>query len=220
LATWTKQGIDVVVRLHQGRKIDFRKARRLAKNDALFLWIKRPQRSCLFSPQQWAALPAQITVRIVRFSAVIRGQRSRRITLVTSLLDPILYPAQQLAALYARRWRLELCLRDLKTTMGMEQLRCLSPDMAEKELLTFLIGHNLIRCLMAQAIARHQADLERLSFKGTLDAARQYTAAMLQARSHHMRQQLWDDLLLALVRELVLYRPNRQEPRVLKRRPK
>lgn len=89
-------------------------------------------------------------MRIVRFTAVIRGYRGRRITLVTSLLDPKLYPAEQLIGLYARRWRLELCLRDLKTTMVMEQLRCQSPDLVEKELLMYLIGHNVIRCLMAE----------------------------------------------------------------------
>jgi hypothetical protein len=159
-------------------------------------------------------------VRIVRFTATIRGHRGRRITLVTSLLDPKLYPAQQLIGLYARRWRLELCLRDLKTTMGMEQLRCQSPDMAEKELLMYLIGHNAIRCLMAHAVARHQVDLERVSFRGTVDAARQFMAAILQARSRTMRDQLWEDLLLSLARDLVPYRPNRLEPRARKRRPK
>ena len=102
----------------------------------------------------------------------------------------------------------------------MEQLRCQSPDLAEKELLTYLIGHNVIRCLMAETVARHQVDLERISFKGTVDAARQYTAAIIQARSRKMRVQLWDDLLLNLARDLVPYRPNRSEPRAVKRRPK
>jgi len=159
-------------------------------------------------------------VRILRFTAAIRGHRSRRITLVTSLLDPVLYPAEELIALYARRWRLELCLRDLKTTMGMEQLRCQSPDLAEKELLVYLIAHNLIRCLMAETVARHQVDLERVSFKGAIDAARQYSAALLEARSAKMRRLLWDDLLLNLARDLVPFRPNRNEPRALKRRHK
>jgi hypothetical protein len=220
LATWPQQGVDVVARLHQKRKVDFRKARRLAKNDALFVWTKGLQQSDVLTAKQWNHLPDQITVRILRFTATIRGHRARRITLVTSLLDPTLYPAEQLIGLYARRWRLELCLRDLKTTMGMEQLRCESPDMAEKELLMFLIGHNVIRCLMAEAVARHQVDLERVSFKGTIDAARQYSAAILEARSRKMRAQLWDDLLLNLARDLVPHRPNRSEPRAVKRRPK
>ena len=79
--------------------------------------------------------------------------------MVTTLLDPKLYPAEALVALYARRWRLELCLRDLKTTMGLEALRCKTPDMAEKELLAYLVAHNLIRCVIAEAVARHQVDL-------------------------------------------------------------
>lgn len=221
LATWPSRGVDVVARVHALRKVDFRKARRFAKNDGLFVWRKNPQQqSTILSPAQWAALPEQITVRIIRFTATIRNRRSRRITLVTSLLDPIGYPAAEIAALYARRWRLELCLRDLKTTMGMEQLRCLSPEMAEKELLMYLIGHNLIRCIMAEAISRFGAQLDRLSFKGTVDGLRQYSVAITQARSRRMRNQLWEDLLLNLVRDLVPHRPGRYEPRAVKRRPK
>jgi hypothetical protein len=200
--------------------VDFRKAQRLGKNDGLFVWTKGYQQSKILSATQWSLLPAQITVRLVRFTATIRGFRARRITLVTTLLDPRDYPAQDLIALYARRWRLELCLRDLKTMMGMEQLRCKSPDMAEKELLAYLVAHNLIRCLIAQAVARYQVDLERVSFKGSVDALRQYSQAMAKARNQRMRRQFWEDLLLNLARDLVRYRPNRQEPRAVKRRPK
>jgi hypothetical protein len=135
-------------------------------------------------------------------------------------VNPIAYPAHELAAVYARRWRLELCLRDLKTSLGMDQLRCKSPDMAEKELLAHLVAHNLIRCVMAEAVAQYDVDLERISFKGTVDALRQYSAAIAQARNRKIRRQLWNDLLLNLVRDLVPLRPNRQEPRALKRRPK
>ena len=136
------------------------------------------------------------------------------------LLGDRAYPAHELAALYARRWRLELCLRDLKTTLGMDQLRCKSPDMAEKELLAYLVAHNLIRCVMAEAVAQHAVDLERISFKGTVDALRQFSAAIAQARHRKMRRQLWDDLLLNLARDLVPLRPGRREPRAVKRRPK
>ena len=220
VASLPAQGVDVVARLHQGRKVDFRKARRLGNNDGLFVWTKGSQQSKILTPEEWALLPAQITVRIIRFSAVIRGFRARRVTLVTTLLDAELYPAKEIAALYARRWRLELCLRDLKTTMGMEQLRCKSPDTAEKELLAYLVAHNLIRCVMAEAVAIHQVDLERVSFKGTVDAVRQYSAAIDKARNRKMRGQLWEDLLLNLARDLVRLRPGRREPRAVKRRPK
>lgn len=213
-------GVDVVARLHQCRKADFRKAQRLTKYDALFVWHKAQQQSEILSACQWARLPEQITVRIIRFRATIRGFRSRRILLVTSLLDPKLYPAQQLIALYARRWRLELCLRDLKTTLGMEQLRCQSPEMAEKELLAYLVAHNLVRCLIAEAVATYQVDVERVSFKGSVDALRQYSHAISQAHTESLREALWQDLLLNLARDLVPYRPNRQEPRAVKHRPK
>jgi len=220
LAGLPQQGVDVVARLHQRRKVDFRKARRLGSNDGWFVWTRGYQQSEILSAQQWALLPAQITVRIIRFTATIRGFRSRRVTLVTTLLDPQRYPAQDLIALYARRWRLELCLRDLKTTMGMEHLRCKTPDMAEKELLAYLVAHNLIRCVMAEAVAHYAVDLERVSFKGSVDALRQYSDAIAQARNRKMRRQLWEDLLLNLARDLVRHRPNRLEPRAVKRRPK
>ena len=214
------QGVDLVARLHHQRKVDFRKAKRLARNDGLFVWKKGYQQSRILSASQWALLPAQITVRIIRFSATIRGFRGRRVTLVTTLLDSKLYPAEQLIALYVRRWALELCFRDIKSTMGMEYLRCKSPEMARKELLAYLIAHNLIRCIIAEAAARYEANLQALSFKGTLDALRQYSAAIAQARNQRLRRRLWDDLLLSLVRDLVPHRPNRKEPRAVKRRPK
>jgi hypothetical protein len=220
LASLPNQGVDVVARLHQRRAVDFRKARRLGKNDGLFVWTKGCQQSKILSPDEWNLLPAQITVRILRFTTLIRGFRNRRVTLVTTLLDAELYRAQELAALYARRWRLELCLRDLKTTMGMEQLRCKTPEMAAKELLAYLVAHNLVRCLMAEAVAAHEVDLERVSFKGSVDALRQFSDAISRAPNRKLRRQLWEDLLLAIARDLVPLRPNRLEPRAVKRRPK
>jgi len=220
LAGLPRQGVDVVARLHQRRHVDFRKARRLGVNDGVFLWRKPIQKSSILSPVQWAALPEQIQVRILRFTATCRGFRSQPITLVTTLLDAQQYPAAELIALYARRWRLELCLRDVKTTLGLECLRCLSPAMARKELLAGLIAHNLIRCVMAEAARTYEAQLERLSFKGTVDALRQYSAALGQARTNKMKRALWQDLLRTLARDRVPWRPGRTEPRALKRRPK
>jgi hypothetical protein len=220
LAGLPQRGVDGVARLHGRRKVDFRHARRLGKQDGLFIWKRGAQQSNIFSAVQWMQLPVQMTVRVLRFTATLRGYRARRLTLVTSLLDPGLYPAEELAALYARRWRLELCLRDVKTTLGMEQLRCLSPAMAQKEVLAYFIAYNLTRCVMAEAAATYEADLERISFKGALDAWRQYSGALAQARSQKVRQVLWEDFLLNLVRDPVPWRPHRVEPRAVKRRPK
>jgi DDE family transposase len=220
LACLPARGVDVVARLHGARHVDFRKAvQRLGRHDALFQWHKGCQRPEILSAKEWKKAPAQITVRLLRFDTVIR-RRKKRVTLVTTLLDPVAYPAQQLIGLYARRWHLELALRHLKTTMGMELLRCQSPDMAEKELLAYLAAYNMIRCLMAQAVAQAGVEMDRLSFKGTVDAVRQFTPALHKARSKAKRRQLCDELLRTIVRDLVPLRPHRQEPRAVKRRPK
>jgi len=215
-----QRAVDVIARLHQRRKVDFRKAQRLGKNDGLFTWKRGCQQSEIFTRQEWGLLPETIQVRILRFTIEVPGFRSHQITLVTTLLDPTLFAAHELAKAYARRWRLEMCLRDVKTTLGMEALRCQSPAMARKEMLAFLIAHNLTRCVMAQAARLYDADLERISFKGTLDALRQYSAAISAARNRKVRQQLWQDLLINLVRDPVPFRPGRYEPRATKRRPK
>jgi len=220
LAALPAQGVDVVARMHGGRHVDYRKSiKRLGRHDALFQWDKGSQPSEILSAQQWEQVPAHITVRILRFDAVIR-RRKKRVILVTTLLDPVAYPAHQLIGLYARRWHLELALRHLKTTMGMEVLRCQSPDMAEKELLAYLVAYNMIRCLMAQAVAQAGVQMDRLSFKGTVDAVRQFTPAIHKARGKVQRGHICQELLRTIIRDLVPLRPNRQEPRAVKRRPK
>jgi hypothetical protein len=220
LATLPLQGVDVVARLHGARKPDFRKAtKRWGRQDGLFAWAKGCQQSTLLSARQWRQVPNNIVVRIIRFEAVVR-RRKRRILLVTTLLDPVAYPAEELISLYARRWHLELALRHLKTTIGMELLRCQSPDMAEKELMAYLVAYNLIRCLMAQALALAGAELARLSFRGAVDALRQYTLAAQNRRGRHRSGPLWKQLIKTIARDLLPRRPGRQEPRAVKRRPK
>ena len=138
----------------------------------------------------------------------------------TTLLDPVVYPAAQIAQLYRRRWDMELCFRDLKTTIGMEELRCLTPAMVHKELLVFLIAHNFMRCLIAQAASAHQVCRTRISFRGTVDAARSFHQAIRLARSQRHARRLYRRLLEILACDLVPLRPGRYEPRAVKRRPK
>src|SRR5258707_14906739 len=106
------------------------------------------------SALQWLGLPPQMTVRALKGSCYQKGFRVRRVTLVTTLLDPQLYPAQEILQAYLRRWRLEMCLDDLKTTLEMELLGSRSPEMLQKEIYAHLIAHNLIRCTMVQAAAQ------------------------------------------------------------------
>lgn len=221
LAGLPRVGVDLVARLHAARKVDFRRAsKRLGDSDALFRWEKPYLRPRHLGVGQWEQLPGEITVRVLRLRIEQPGFRTRKISLVTTLVDPDRYPAAELLALYRRRWRLELCFRDLKTTMGMERLSCLTPEMAMKELHMYLIAHNLIRCLMAEAAGVHGVDLERVSFKGAVDATREFSHAMARAGSRRKRKRLEKELLRILADDLVPERPGRREPRAVKRRPK
>jgi len=220
LALSVLRDVDVLARLHHARAADLRTGHYLGPQDRLVTWSKPKAKPLYLKAREWKAVPETLTVRVVRFTVAVAGFRPRQITLVSTLLDPELYPKEELAALYLRRWRLELCLRDLKTTMGMEQLRCQSPQMVEKELLVYLIAHNFIRWVMQEAATEHQVALERISFKGTVDAVRQFSSALTQARNRKQRRALRDELLQALARDLVPERRGRREPRAVKRRPK
>lgn len=156
---------------------------------------------------------------MIRFSLAVPGFRAHAVTLVTTLLDPVAYPAEELARLYARRWQIELWFRDRKTAMGREVLRGKSPKLGHKELGMFFIAYNLIRCLMAEAGAIHEGPMERLSFKGTGDSVRQFSLALAQARSRKKQTQLLACLLEIIARDQVPDRPGRREPRAVKRRP-
>jgi hypothetical protein len=210
-------GIDFVGRTR--RRVDGRRRlRRLAKKDWLIVWKKGLQPSAWLTALQWAGLPCQTTLRAVRGRCCQKGFRVRHVTVVTTLLDPQLYPAQEILQAYLLRWRLEMCLDDLKTTLEMETLRGKSPEMAQKEVYTHLIVHNLIRGLLAQTALQHHVALERISFKGSLDALRQFSQAMSQARTKKKRQQIWEQLLQTLAADLLPHRPGRHEPRAVKRK--
>ena len=180
------------------RKIDWRRGRRLGKNERLVTWKKSRAKPPYLTAQEWAALPAEVAVRVIRLRINQKGFRARELVLVTTLLDPAVYPVAELAAAYLRRWRLELCLDDLKTTLGLDTLRCRSPERVHRELLATLIAHNLVRAVIAEAARAHEAPLERLSFKGTLDALRHFCAASAQARSAAQRRHLWMQMLRIL----------------------
>jgi hypothetical protein len=150
-----------------------------------------------------ASLPKTVLVRELRFSTPQRGYRTRVITLITTLLDPEAYPATALAELYLSRWQIEVNFRHLKTTMGLEVLHCQTVDGVLKELYMFAITYNLIRLVMLEAAQRQKVPLERISF---IDALR------------WLRDAQADTTLTALV--INPARPNRLEPRVLKRRMK
>lgn len=220
LALFLLRGAASLFRLHQARAADLRRGQRLGKNDRLVLWQKPAQKPAWLPQCAWKLIPAELPVRVLRFHLCRRGFRPESVTLVTTLVDAQAYPAAEIAELYARRWKIELWFRDIKTSMGMEVLRCKTPAMVHKELEMFFIAYNLIRALMVQASLKHEVPLEQLSFKGTVDAVRQFSLAIAQARSKKKQKQLRDQLLEVIARDQVPLRPGRREPRAVKRRPK
>ena len=208
-------GVDSIAR--SDRQVDCRQGRRLGDKDRLVPWKKGASASAILTPKHWKSLPAEQTVRVIRGRIAQKGFRVFEMVLVTTLLDARKYPAREILLAYLRRWRMEMCLDDLKTTLKMEQLRCTTPDMVEKEVLIHLIAHNLIRWMMAQGARGHDVDLERISFKGTLDAFREFSQAYSQARSDKKRRAVWAQFLQTLAEDLVPDRPGRIYARAVKR---
>jgi Transposase DDE domain len=175
--------------------------KRLGHRDQRVEWVKPRRRPDWMSPRQWRSLPASIVVREVRRTIHRFRQKPITLTIVTTLLDPKAYPARELFQLRLRRWDVEIDLRHLKTTMKMNVLHCQTADGVLKELWMFLLVYNLARMVMLEAAARQQAPVNRISFADALD---------------WMRRAKPGEALPKLV--VVPYRPDRIEPRVLKRR--
>jgi hypothetical protein len=222
LALLSLRKIHAVFRCHQQQIVNFRVGRRHTGQNRsekgvprsryvrrLGHWDQVVEYSKPKSKPKWmddatdATLPATLLVRELRFLTPQRGHRTRVITLVTTLLDPIAYPAAELAQLYLSRWQIEVNFRHLKTTMGMEVLHCQTVVGVLKEMYMFALAYNLIRLVMLEASRRQQVPLDRISFVDALRWLRDTDA---------------DTPLTPLV--INPCRPNRLEPRVLKRRMK
>lgn len=209
--------IDLVARVHHKRKVDFRRGLKQGYLDQLVAY-PRPSRPKWMSKKEYATYPAFILVRHLKYKIEQKGFRTREITLATTLLDANVYEADELASLYRRRWLVELHIRSLKTQMKMDHLRCKSPQMVRKEVHCHMIGYNLVRSAMLASALKFNCCPSRLSFTGAMQAIEEF-ASGLRLQSGR-RQQQWDNLLETIAELTVGHRPGRQEPRVLKRRPK
>jgi len=175
----------------------------LGELDQLVEWFKPGQKPKWMTRAQWRRLPQTLQVREIRRTIARPGFRPVTLTIVTTLLDARKYPPDELFALRLRRWDVETDLRHLKTTMGMEILHCKTVEGVQKELWMFLLIYNLVRAVMVAAAQRQKVAVSRISFASAL---------------HWMRCAREGDSLPRLA--VVPYRPNRAEPRVIKRRPK
>jgi len=216
-----RRGVDTVSRLSSHRRADFRKGRRLGKDDHLVRWQK-PTSIRSVDRQEYNALPDAITVREVRFRVEQAGFRTRSVVVVTTLLDPEQANQEELASLYRARWNNELDLRSIKVVLQMDLLRCKTPELVRKEVWAHVLAYNLIRTVMAQAAAREGVPPRSISFKATLQVLEAFRPliAFQGHRGAAHRAALYQQILGAIAVHRVADRPDRFEPRMAKRRPK
>ena len=207
IADMLARGVDVLFEQHGARHTDFRKGEKLGPRDHQVHWSKPKARPDWMSPEEFQDYPDALTVREVKAGKKV---------LVTTLLVPSNTPKSALKALYFQRWHVELDLRNIKTTLGMETLSCKTPDMCEKEMWIYLLAYNLIRLLMAEAALQAGVLPRQLSFKHTL----QLWVAWSQCQFISNAREDTAALFKLIATKRVGKRPGRLEPRAVKRRPK
>lgn len=218
-----QRGVDSVITLARRTPVTAASAVAvLGPDDLLIQWPKPVWNKALsYSKEEWLALPDLLTLRQIKVTINEPGMRSASYYLITTLTDVTRYGAAELADLYRQRWDVELFFRDIKTTMGMDVLRCLTPDLVKKEILMYFIAYNAIRRLIVGAANTVECAPRRISFKASIQALRQWEPQFhRQAASESERRRLLESLYEAIGARQITARPGRREPRCLKRRPK
>lgn len=209
LASLLERGVDGVFEQLGARKrvTDFRRGEKLGPKDRLIGLTKPKQKPDWMSQADYDSAPEHIRVRELETNGKL---------LVTTLLSAKAYPKHELKALYKKRWHVEVDLRHIKTTLGMETLSCKTPQMIEKEIWVYLLAYNLIRLLMAQSALLADILPRELSFKHTV----QLWLAWSQNTQSTGVQENERILFILIAQRTVGNRPGRVEPRAVKRRPK
>ena len=219
LALVKQQGGDGVFRKHHARRTDFRQGHKHGIGDHQVVWEKPKKRPEHMSESEFAMVPDTLRVREVCLRLPRRGFRAERIV-VTTLLDAKRYSAQRLTLLYGWRWQAaESNLRHLKTTLLMEMLSAKTPVMVRKEIWVHLLAYNLLRTVMEQAATLADYSRSQLSVQGTRQQFNQMLS-LLATVGKSTQRRLYHLLLEQVATNLLPSRPHRQEPRVVKRRPK
>lgn len=218
IALLQELGIDVVARLHQRRDVDFQRGRRLGAGDHIVTWTK-PQRPTWMDQTTYQRMPGSIEVREVYVQVREPGFRVESLVVVTTLTDATKYTKDDIGELYHQRWLAELDIRAIKVTMGMDVLRCQSPEMVQREIWTCLLATNLIRQTMLEAALQSERSPRELSFTAALQKVAA-AWAVLAICDETLRVELVAVQLDDIATHLIGDRPNRVEPRAVKRRPK
>jgi hypothetical protein len=206
IALLQARGADVVFQLHQRRITDFRKGQRLGRMDHVVVWNKPKVKPRWLSQEGFEAIPDTLHVRETHVGKKI---------LVSTLLSSTQASAQELKKLYAQRWNVELDLRHIKTTLGLERMTCKTPAMNEKQWWVGLLAYNLIRLLMLRSAKLADVLPRQLSFKHSMQLWLAWSQRGLPADQTQIQC-----LLMLMAQKRVGNRPGRIEPRVVKRRPK
>lgn len=224
VSSFKDRGVDSVITLARRIPVTEAKSVKVLGDDDLLIEWKKPVRTkaSSYSQDDWEALPETLPLRQIKVTVNHPGFRVTSFYIVTTLLDAKEYSAKQIADLYLQRWDVELFFRDIKTTMGMDILRCKTPGMIRKEILMHLIAYNCIRCLMIEsANKKKDVKVRQVSFKGCVQALRQWEPHLNQAKkSPQERRRLIQLLYESISKNIILDRPGRHEPRAVKRRPK
>ena len=167
LALLQARGVFACMHLHQRRK---------ETTSGMVRWDKPKQAPAWMDAGQFASLPPSVEVRIVRYTVAQKGYRTRHVLIATTLMNQAIWPDAKVAELYRHRWQIETCFDHLKTTMGMNALRCKSVAGVMKELVIYLAVYNLIRLMMLRAAAHQRVSVSRISF---IDVMRQLAARLL-----------------------------------------
>jgi putative transposase len=210
--------IHCVVRLHQAREANFRRGRRLGAGDHIVIWPK-PDRPEWMDDATYERMPESIEVREVYVQVQQPGFRVEWLVVVTTLTDAEEYTKDDIAELYHRRWLVELDIRAMKVTLGMDVLRCQSAEMVRREIWTCLLAYNLIRQTMLEAALKSARSPRELSFTAALQKIAA-AWAVLSVCDDTLRVQLIEVQLSDIADNVIGDRPDRVEPHAIKRRPK
>ncbi len=218
-----KKGVHSLMRLHQARekKLDWKRGRKVDRNSRIITWNKpKAATKCGMSQSEWDALPDEMNLRLVRCPGKGRDGKPKTIYLVTTLLDPEDYPTDEIAAVYAERWKIEVKFRDIKTTMGLDGFRVQSPEMALKTLRMMQLCYNLIKALQQEAIRGEAVVMDELGFKGTIDVIVGFRNCFRKLQSKPvLRAAKLYEVEARIAERILRIRPDRSEPRALKLRP-
>ncbi len=221
MAKLKEQGVDSVLTLARRKPVSQSKClKNLGSDDLLIKWDRPKYNSRLsYSRETLQQLPVELVLRQIRVAVDQPGFRTKEFFIVTTLLDSTEYPSEEIAKLYLKRWDVELFFRDIKTTMGMDILRCQTPEMIRKEIIMNFIAYNCVRRLMYEAAEAADIAVRLISFKGSLQAIRSWEPQLNHDKlTKTERSRMLNDLYGTVTGLPLKQRPGRREPRCLKRR--